>query len=211
MSIARAGARPVGGTVLITLKINFINQYEVTMSDLKWNQPPLIAAPSYLNPNDTIRLGVSDDITGVRNPNFRNTPLFMIWAHTLATLPPINAIGKLAASDPTPTLCTLFDSTACFQGVDRPYLNEANGENILVYVIKPAVTIEFKADMACVARAVQPAIPFLLTVQVVLATSLHKTIEGVDGLLTRIEPVACDPDDVGLPVGHSERYRKRCW
>jgi hypothetical protein len=181
------------------------------MPELKWNRPPLIKAPSCLDRAATINLGVSDDMTGIRNPNFRNTPLFMVWTHTLGMLPPINAIGKLEASDPTPTLCTLFDSTACFQGVDRPYLNEANGENIVVYVLKPAVTIEYRADMACSARAVQPAIPFLLTVQVVLATSLHKVVDGVDGLLTRIEPVACDPDDVGLPVGHSERYRKRCW
>lgn len=181
------------------------------MPDQKWNQPPLIKAPAHDDRNREIMLGVSDDLTGVRNPNFRNTPLFMVWAHTLGQLPPINAIAKLAESDPTPSLGTLFDATACFQGVDRPYLNEANGENILVYVLKPAVTIEFKADMACSARAVKPAIPFLLTVQVVLATSLHKTIDGVDGLLTRIEPVACDPDDVSLPVGHAERYRTRCW
>jgi hypothetical protein len=186
-----------------------------SMSDVApeghWSRPPNIEAPCYSDRSKTVRYGISDDLTGARTRNFRHTPLFMVWAHLLGELPPINAIGKLAESEITPTLSTLADATACFQGVQRPHSKEANGDNVLTYVLKPRVTIEFASDMACLARSVSPPVAFALTVQVVLAETLHDEVKGVSGLVTRIEPVACDLDDPALPVEYRDRYRTRCW
>jgi hypothetical protein len=176
-----------------------------------WSNPPIVEAPCHSDRSKPVRYGISDDLTGVRTRNFRHTPLFMVWAHLIGELPPINAIGKLADSEITPTLCTLADATACFQGVQRPHSREPNGDNVLTYVLKPKVTIEFASDMACLARAVSPSVAFALTVQVVLAQTLHDEIKGVTGLITRIEAVACDLGDPTLPVEYQDRYRMRCW
>lgn len=176
-----------------------------------WTDPPIILAPSHEDRSKTIHLGVSDDLTGCRSANFRHTPLFMVWAHLCGQLPPINAIGLLGESEPTPTLSTLADATACFQGIERPHLNERDGSNVLIYVLQPKVTIEFVSAMACMARAVRPAVPFLLTVQVVLADALHYAVNGVDGLVTRLEPVGCDDNHGELPIEYETRYRRRCW
>lgn len=135
----------------------------------------------------------------------------MYWAHLCGQLPPINAIKILEKGDLVPTISTLHDATACFQGIERPHLMEDNGDNVVVYILKPDVTIQFASAMACMARALKPAIPFVLTVQVVLAKSLHDCPNGVSGIVTRIEPVACDPENNNLPVDFSTRYRTQCW
>lgn len=182
-----------------------------SMPDYHWSKPPLIEARSGERSEEKLLLGTSDDLTGWRNSNFRSTPIFMLWAHCVGQLPPINLISMLAESNPTPTLTKLLDAHACFRGVNRPHLLENDGESVLVYVLKPEVTIEYKADMACVARAIKPTKPFVLTIQVVLVPALQNPPDGVAGVITRIEPVATDPDDDALPVGYTERYGCRCW
>lgn len=181
------------------------------MPGTSWYDPPTVTGPSHLSKSDRLTLLASDDVTGARSRNFRHTPLFMYWAHIVGRLPPINAIGLLAEGDPTPTLLTLHDAVACFQGVERPHLLEDNGDSVVVYVLKPAVTIEYAASLACLARAVQPAIPFALTVQMVLSEALHIRPRGIDGVITRIEAVGCDANDANLPVEYGTRYRRRCW
>jgi hypothetical protein len=181
------------------------------MPGTAWYDPPLVSAPSYLDRSQTMTLGISDDMTGARSRNFRHTPLFMFWAHIVGQLPPINAIQLLAESNPTPTLLTLNDARACFQGIQRPHLLEDNGDNVLVYVLRPTVTLEFATSMACLARAVRPAVPFVLTVQVVLADALQNSATHVDGIITRIEAVESDPHEADLPVDYGTRYRRRCW
>ena len=214
VGFARNGAkdkltRLTAGTV--TLAKHCATTVSNRMVGTAWYDPPLVTAPSYLDRAKTMTLGISDDLTGARTRNFRHTPLFMFWAHIVGELPPINAIQFLADSDPTPTLLTLHDAVACFQGIQRPHLLEDNGDNVLVYVLRPQVTIEFASSMACLARAVQPAIQFALTVQVVLAEALQNCPTNVDGIITRIEAVACDANDRDLPVEYGTRYRRRCW
>jgi hypothetical protein len=181
------------------------------MPETCWYDPPLVSAPHYEDRSRTMTLGVSDDMTGARSRNFRHTPLWMFWTHIVGQLPPINAVGLLAESDPTPTIQTLADATACFQGIQRPHLLEDNGDNVLVYVLRPAVTIEFASAMACMARAIRPVVPFVLTVQAVLADALQVPATHVDGIITRIEAVASDPNERDLPIDHGTRYRRRCW
>jgi hypothetical protein len=180
------------------------------MAGSAWYDPPHVKAPHYENRDDHMTFGVSDDLTGTRSRNFRHTPLFMFWTHIVGQLPPINAIGHLAEADPTPTLLTLYDATACFQGIERPHLKD-NGDSVVVYILKPAVSIEFASSMVCLARAVRPAIPFVLAVQAVLTDALHTPPKGIDGIITRIEAVACDPSDADLPVDYGTRYRRQCW
>jgi len=175
-----------------------------------WYSPPNVAAPDFRVRERSLILGPSSDLTGDRG-NFRHTPLYMYWAHLVGQLPPINAIHLLAENDPQPTLCTLHDATACFQGIERAHLREDQGESVLTYVLCPEVTIEFASAMACMARSIEPAIPWVLTVQVVLKDSLQNPPIGLDGVITRLEAVASDSTDSTLPVDHGTRYRRRCW
>lgn len=181
------------------------------MPGTSWYDPPTVTGPSPHSRSERLTFLASDDLTGARSRNFRHTPLFMFWAHIVGQLPPINAVGYLAESDPTPSLLTLDDAVACFQGIERPHLKEDNGDNVVVYVLKPQVTIEYAASMACLARSVKPSVPYALTVQMVLAEALHITPKGIHGIITRIEAVACDGNDPNLPVEYGTRYRRRCW
>jgi hypothetical protein len=176
-----------------------------------WYCPPNIDAPHYNGREQRLCLGVSDDITGKRTPHCRKTPLFMVWAHAIGRLPPIHAISHLAESAPTPTLTTLDDATACFRGIHRPHLREDNGDNVITYILKPEVSIEFAASMACLARAVSPPTPFVITMQVVLNECLQVSHDNVAGIITRVEPIGCDLVDPTLPVEYQTRYGQRCW
>ncbi len=176
-----------------------------------WYSPPNIDAPDFRDRGQRICLGVSDDITGRRTPHCRKTPLFMVWAHAIGRLPPIHAISQLEASSPTPTLLSLDDATACFLGIKRPHLREDNGDNVVTYVLKPTVSIEFSSSMACLARAVMPPTPFVITMQVVLNQSLQEQRDHVAGIITRVEPMGCDLMDPTLPVEYQTRYGTRCW
>jgi hypothetical protein len=181
------------------------------LPDYKWNNPPVVQAPCHTDKSVSVNYEASDDLIGRRGPNCLYTPIYMYWAHLCGKLPPINAIAKLAEGSMLPTLSTLADSTACFQGIERPHLKEDNGDNVITYILKPEVTIEFASAMACMARALKPTVPFVLTVQAVLAKSLQECPNGITGRITRIEPVNCDSDNDKLPVDYQTRYREQCW
>jgi hypothetical protein len=189
--------------------MDFVRRF--LLAEYKWYDPPVVQAPCHTDKSATVKYAASDDLIGRRGPNFLYTPIYMYWTHLCGTLPPINAIGKLAVGETVPTLTTLFDSTGCFQGIKRPHLKEDNGDNVVTYVLKPEVTIEYASAMACMARALKPTVPFVLTVQAVLANSLQDCSNGISGLITRIEPVYCDSENDNLPVDFQTRYRKQCW
>lgn len=168
-------------------------------------------APCHSDRSIIVKYEASDDLIGRRGPQFLYTPIYMYWAHLCGQLPPINAIQKLAEGSMIPTLCTLADATACFQGIERPHLKDDNGDNVVTYILKPAISIEFASAMACMARAMKPPVPFVLTVQAVLAKSLQQCSNEISGLITRIEPVNCDSGNDNLPVDYQSRYRMQCW
>jgi len=181
------------------------------MNEFHWRSLPYVDAPSHEDRNVRVKYAFAGDITGGSSTNFRNTPIFMAWAHVAGFLPPINCIAELEGADPTPTLTTLCDAVACFQGVERPYLKENNGESVLVYIVTPSVIIEYKASMTCLASARVPKNSVVLAVQVLSKSSLREPPQGVSGSVTRIEAMVADPSDRSLPVDYATRYRKRCW
>ena len=103
------------------------------MGEYHWRSLPFVDAPTHEDRKACVKYAFSDDITGGNSLNFRNTPIFMAWAHIAGLLPPINLISELETADLTPTLTTLSDSTACFQGIERPHLKENGGESVLTY------------------------------------------------------------------------------
>lgn len=154
---------------------------------------------------------VSQEFIDIHLDIRRLTPLFMLATHVFGALPPINAIAKLESANPSPTLMTLLDAHACFEGIERPHDDEDNGDTVLVYVLKPVTTIEYRANLSCVAEAAKPPNSSVLTVLVRTNGALQDGNVSLDGHITRIEWVLSSPDDNNLPKAHETRYRIRHW
>ncbi len=132
----------------------------------EWLRPPDVSAPAPDNRQNQVKYWISDRWIRDCFSNFRRTPIFQTWAHVVGQLPPINNISKLADANPTPSLTTLNDAFACFRGLERPHDEELDGGSVVVYVLRPSISIDYESDMVCQAKAriIQPNL--VLTVQV---------------------------------------------
>ncbi|MCJ2120640.1 hypothetical protein MKK65_29475 [Methylobacterium sp. J-001] len=184
-----------------------------TGSNSHRRDPPVIEAPCPEDRERVLRFGFSADITGHGRANWRQTPLFMAWAHLVGRVPPINNASYATRGGLEPTYSTLKAAKACFRGLKRPHNNEDDGSSVLVYVLKPAATLQYDSSSAMVCPMSVLLMPSaaVLTVQVRLAASLQEPVNGIDGIVTRIEPVAGEKPEHALPVGHADRYAHRCW
>ena len=133
-----------------------------------WLEIPHVEAASPLDPAEIISLAVSPIFVDLYSAIMRRSPIFQAWCHLAGSLPPINNISKVANSQPSPTTCTLKDALACFQGVNRPYVDEPTGDSVFVYVLTPRVSIIYEPSMVCVAKAVRVPKHSVLTVQATL-------------------------------------------
>lgn len=147
-----------------------------------WRRPPSIVAPCHSDRSIMVRYKISDDLTGARRSNWRKSPLYLVWAHLVGSLPPLANVSAVERDEIKPTICTLNDAIACFQGVNRPHLMEDEGESVLVYVLKISGTLEYAVRMTCPIRAVPFPDAAVLTVQVRLRETLQDSCSGLDGL-----------------------------
>lgn len=178
------------------------------MPSKNWLTLPEITAPSPSDPDAVWRCRISPVFVERSAFIARKTPIFQLWTHVVGELPPINLIGTLR---PVPTITTLHDAYACFQGVNRPYVDEVDGKSVFVYVLGPKISIAYNPSLACVAKAVVVPAETVLTVQVRPTSSLQKSQEGIHGIVTRLEFVTSVGDSPTLPVDHDSRYNKRLW
>jgi hypothetical protein len=177
----------------------------------EWRTPPPVDAPCYENRDNVCRFGISKDITRFGQGNWRRSPLYQVWAHLHGKLPPFNNSHVALGDGVDVTFCTLMDATACFQGIERPIAQENNGESVLVYVLKIAGTLIYQPRMTAPIQGFPVPEKTLLTVVVRLKDSLLSIDKSLDGIVTRLEPVRCDPNNGDLPFEYETRYRKRCW
>jgi hypothetical protein len=176
-----------------------------------WLRPPLVSAP---NPDDRTKVISMEIAPGYIETNHRIrrlTPIFQLWAHVAGQLPPINNIQSLQRSRVRPTLTTLENAIAAFRGVRRPYDGEQNGESVVVYVLRPDVSIQSHASMVCMARAVKVPPETLLTVQACPVQPLQGAPLSVKYRVTRLEFVSSAPVAPDLPARHQDRYDKLLW
>jgi hypothetical protein len=174
-----------------------------------WLQFPPVVAPS-ADRGAEVFYEISEDFLGGHAGIGRRTPIFQAWAHLVGDLPPINNVARLARGPLPPTLCTLKDAVACFQGLQRPHDKEKNGESVLIYVLNPLVTVIFYPDLACLARAQKVPVGVVLTVQVRPHPPLLASQSQLNGLVTRLEFVSSAPG-VSLPADYETRYAKPLW
>lgn len=159
-----------------------------------------------------LRLTISQEFVDTYFSVNRLTPIFQASAHIFGRLPAINLIDRVASSKPSPTLTTLRDAYALYEGVERPHDEENNGDSVLIYVLRPEITIEHHQSMACQARALTPPQHSVLTALVRTDGGLHGGPNGVEGAITRLEWVFAER--VGnrmLPKGADKRYGKNHW
>ncbi|TCA53734.1 hypothetical protein [Rhizobium leguminosarum] len=176
-----------------------------------WTDLEVTTAPNSKLGADPLKVAFSNDIISSYTKFNRRTPLFQAWCHVLGKLPPINNIGKFERGDPKPTLTTLHNSVACFGGLKRPHDDEEDGRSVLIYVLDVKYSLEYYPDMACLARIVEVPANSVFTVQVRPSNPLQSEVEGVNGMVTRIEPVFNSPEHPTLPAGFDSRYLERFW
>jgi hypothetical protein len=176
-----------------------------------WLKPPLVESPSPADRRTKVRFRVSEEYFEKNVFVRRRTPILQFWCHVIGQPPPINNISRILRGDNRTTICTLFDSVACFKGVKRPLDGEDDGDSIVTYVLNIPVSVEYNPDLVCVASAVIPPQGTCATVQVKPNRSLQPDEAGVYGIITRIEFVFGDGVNPTLPRGHAERYQARLW
>ena len=161
--------------------------------------------------NERLRFTVSQEFVDINFQVNRLTPLFQASAHLYARLPDINLINLVAEANPTPTLTTLDDALACYEGIMRPHDDEDNGDSVLIYVLRPSVTIERYLSMACQARAFIPPTKSLLTALVRTNKAIHDENGALDGCVTRLEWILAEGEDKMLPKNAKTRYKVQHW
>ncbi|TIV31405.1 MAG: hypothetical protein E5V90_07370 [Mesorhizobium sp.] len=179
------------------------------MSD--WLNFETTTAPNPDKKKDPLTIAISPLMVEGTLAQNRRTPIYQAWTHVLGKLPPINNIGKVASAKPPPTVTTLHDAVACFGGLQRPHDDEKDGASVLVYVLAPTISVEYSPSMVCLARTVKVPSNTVLTVQVRPYFPLQGVPEGINGLVTRIEPVFAEPGDSRLPARFETRYGQRFW
>lgn len=192
-----------------------------------WLQLPLVQAPSPTDRNETITYHVSETYIRTLLTGKRLTQIYWAWTHVAGELPPINNVSRLNRGPVVPSLTTLAQSVACFRGVKRPYVDDEDGDSVIVYVLNPTVSIAHDVNMVCLARAVQLASNTCLTVQVRPSAALQpqavalnsivtRSIDSGDdkavhGVITRLEFIPGNGEKPVLPRQHRERYLERLW
>lgn len=181
------------------------------LSSMTWLDLPNVTAPSGDDRSQTVKLRISDNFVARNAFISRRTPIFQLWTHVVGELPPINNIGRVASGKPAPSIMTLHDSVACFEGLKRPHDAEPDGASVRIYVLRPEVSVEYFADMACVARAIIVPKNSVLTVQVCPIDPLHKDSRDINGTVTRLEFVFSEGELSNLPADSKNRYARRLW
>jgi hypothetical protein len=198
------------------------------MADKYWLRPPLVLAPSPHDRAKLITLEISQVFLRTNVTAKRISPVYWVWAHVVGELPPINNVSRFSQVAVVPTLMTLEQSIACFQGVGRPYDDEEHGESILVYVLNPAVSLDRDTNLVCPAKAVRVPSNTCLTVQVKPTDALQNSrtalnsatvtrnfdtedVETIHGVVTRLEFIPGTGDRPVLPRKYEERYHRRLW
>jgi hypothetical protein len=177
-----------------------------------WLNPPSVYASDPADRGRRVTYEISQTWLETHYLNRRRTPIFKLWAHVVGQLPPINNISKLARASLSPTLTTLEQAVSCYRGIRRPHGNERSGASVVVYALKPLISITYEPDMVCVAKAIRVPANTLLTVQVRPIDSLHDSAASIiNGVVTRLEFVSSDARDALCPAGWFERYDSRLW
>ena len=175
-----------------------------------WNEFGVFEAPGRKK-EELVRLTVSQEFINTHMEIRRLTPLYQFHAHVLGRLPQINLISKLENSALVPDLTTLNDSTALFEGIKRPHDDEDNGDSVLIYVLRPTISIEWAATMSVMAQAIVPPQNSVLTVLVRTNLDLQDDAGPIHGCVTRVEWVKSSPDSQFLPNNSDQRYETKHW
>lgn len=176
-----------------------------------WLEFPIVSAPDPLRRQDTVYYEISEEFVATNARLRRRTPIFHLWAHVVGRLPPINNAHVILADPAVPTICTLHNSVACFQGVKRPLDMDDDGNLMRAYILNPKVTIEYDPGLACVARTVQVPEQVVAMVLVKPVLPLQKQTKSVTGQVTRIEFVLRDEREPTLPKGARTRFGQQLW
>lgn len=176
-----------------------------------WLEFPIVSAPGPLGRKEAVYYEISREYVATNARLRRRTPIFQLWAHVVGRLPPINNAHVILADPAVPTICTLHDSVACFQGVKRPLDADDDGNLMRAYILNPNVTIEYDPGLACVARTVQIPAGIIAMVLVKPILSLQKHGKSVTAQVTRIEFVLKDEREPTLPKGVRDRFSQQLW
>lgn len=173
---------------------------------------PDVFAPSPDNPDDVIKLAVSQSTIEKLVVARRRTDIFQAWAHLVGEMPPVNNAELVRRTEHGDCkISSLAESHACFKGVHRRYDQDDNGSDVYIYVIDTPYTVRWQSDLRTVAGIYPTPDGALLTVQVRSRAALHDCQEGIWGGITKWEFVNACKERTEYPEGFDNRYGKLVW
>jgi len=178
----------------------------------KWlNFPATVKAPSPFSRGELceFRIGREDAVKQARA--HRRQPVLDLWSCILGEPPPVPNVMRYIER-PYDGLTSFSMAHACFRGIRRPCGEDADGENILAYVLKPTSSYEYVPNLVCVVAKSAVAADLVFVAYVKLDHPCVPEGHLVKGVLTHWQFVEADEGAAfSLPIDYESRYRERLW
>ena len=178
---------------------------------VNWLNFPPVPALDPRNPDTPLQLRVAGSTLIQLYRSQRRTALWQGWAHLVGTSPPIPNTSVIRATIPPSAFGSLVDPAACFRGINRPHLQETNGDSVYVYILNPSHTLQWHSSMVCVAKLVSVPPNTVLAIYVRLTDALQIGNNDIGGAITGWEFIPADERDPLLPEGYRTRYIEEVW
>lgn len=177
------------------------------ISSAKWlDFPRLVHARSPQDPERLSEFRIARGDVFKAADSRRRQPAYALWSVVLGKAPPV----PHGVENADHGLSTLLDAHACFQGIRRAAGEDDDGDQFVVYVLKPSFffAYEFLSPVVLTTKeAVPPDLVFLVFVRLD-----HPSEPGtIQGVITHWDFVEVDERNESLPEGYDERFRKLLW
>jgi hypothetical protein len=142
---------------------------------------------------------------------YRVQPIWELWSIIIGEPPPVPNVRTWGINVPAAEdLISLVDAHACFRGIRRALAGDGNGENVVVYVLKPRFFYQRSVNQVCTAtKTVTPkGLLFAAYARLDIPWDDRSATAGV---VTHGGFVEADAADPLLPVDHASRYAERLW
>ena len=156
------------------------------------------------------RFGETDLVARARKGHKQQ--VYDVWSNIFGKVPPV--MGAHNYSELELQLISVDRATAAFRGLKRPMHSDDHGFDVVAYVLNPKIGFRSKISMSSLLEPFQIPLDVCYVVLAKMDVSAVQRANGTPnrpstGVLFDGAYVECGQD--GLPIGHSERYRKRLW
>lgn len=167
-----------------------------------------IKGPSFDDPNVSVIYDVSDDTIKQFEYHARRQPLLDFWTLVKGEKPPVNNIGYHENFREI-NLKGLMGATALFKGIERPYAENNNGDEIYIFICRFEYMYKLIPDIVCIAKYDKSPENAVFACYVRRYPTV--TADQKYGMILNWEWVQASQEDPNLPKDWESRYESRVW